>query len=77
MSDKQAIPPETPRYNRMLEAIDACHAVDEAEQIADPIERLRAYVRMAQNTEPERQAAEIAIRAHKRMGKLLKAAGLV
>src|SRR5712692_4367740 len=62
------------RYDAMCTAIAACHRVDEAKEIRDQAKALEVYAHEALNTEAERKAIEIRIRAERRAGKLLKAA---
>jgi hypothetical protein len=61
------------RYNAMCRAIDAAHKVDEVKDIRDKAVALQHYARQAQNTDAERQAAEIRLRAERKAGQLLKA----
>lgn len=64
-------------YERMCAAIAASHSNDEAASIQDPAAALSAYVAQARNTEPERKAAEIRLRAERCYAVLLRdAAGL-
>lgn len=60
-----------PRYDEMCRAIAACHRVDEAKEIRDKAEALRAYTKQTRNREAEVQFAEIKVRAERRCGELL------
>jgi hypothetical protein len=60
------------RYDKMLTAIAECHRVDEALQIKQTARALEVYAAQARNTEAERQAAEIRMRAERRTGELLR-----
>ena len=59
------------RYDAMCRAIDAAHGVDEAKDIRDKALALAVYARQAKNTEAERKASEIRLRAERRVGALL------
>ena len=61
------------RYDAMLHAIAQCHEVDEIKQIHDQAAALEAAARVAMNTEAERQAIEIRIRAERQAGALMSA----
>jgi hypothetical protein len=56
----------------MCSAIAACHRVDEVKDLRDKAKALEVYARQAQNTDAERKAAEVRIRAERRAGELLK-----
>jgi hypothetical protein len=58
------------RYDAMCHAIAAAHAVDEVKDIRDKAQALEHYARQARNTEAERQACEIRLRAERRCGQL-------
>lgn len=60
------------RYDAMVLAIAECHRVDEIKQIHDQAAALEAAARIAQNTDAERKAVEIRIRAERRAGELMK-----
>lgn len=60
------------RYDAMLGAIAECYRVDEVKDIRDKAMALQAYARQAQNTDAERQACEIRLRAERRTGELLE-----
>jgi hypothetical protein len=59
------------RYDAMCRAIDAAHKVDEVKDIRDKAAALEHYARQAQNTDAERRAAEIRLRAERKAGQLL------
>jgi hypothetical protein len=61
------------RYDAMCRAIDAAHKVDEVKDIRDKASALEHYARQAQNTDAERRAAEIRLRAERKAGQLLAA----
>jgi hypothetical protein len=56
----------------MVTAIDICHRVDEAVEIRNQASALKLYMRMAGNREAERKAAEIRIRAERKVGLLTR-----
>lgn len=58
-------------YDSMVAAIDMCHKCDEVKEIRDKALALEQYARQAQNTEAERKACEVRIRAERRAGQLL------
>jgi hypothetical protein len=59
------------RYDAMCHAIAAAHAVDEVKDIRDKAMALEHYARQARNTEAERQACEIRLRAERKCGEIL------
>jgi hypothetical protein len=59
------------RYDAMCRAIDAAYAVDEVKDIRDKALAFEAYAKQAKNTEAERRACEIRLRAERRAGQLL------
>lgn len=59
------------RYDAMCTAIAAAYAVDEVKDIRDKARAIEVYARQAKNTEAERQACEIRLRAERRAGQLL------
>jgi hypothetical protein len=68
------------RYDAARRALAQAKAVDEAKDIRDQAEAMRAYARQAKNRGLEIDAAEIRMRAERRLGELLnsaKAAGQV
>jgi hypothetical protein len=70
---------ELVKYDAMCRAIDAAYEVDEAKGIRDKAIALEVYARQAHNTEAERRACEIRLRAERKAGaisaKLEKAQG--
>lgn len=60
------------RYDAMLFAIAECHQVDEVKDIRDKAMALEAYARQAKNTDAERKACDVRMRAERRAGELLK-----
>jgi spore cortex formation protein SpoVR/YcgB (stage V sporulation) len=60
------------RYDAMCRAIEACHSVDEVKQIRDQALALATYAQQAHNTDAERKATEIRVRAERRAGELLR-----
>jgi len=62
---------ELVRYDAMCRAIAEAHAVDEVKDIRDKAMALEHYARQARNTEAERQAIQIRLRAEQRCGELL------
>jgi len=67
------------KYDAMIRAISAAYKVDEVKDIRDKAIALEMYSRQARNTEAERRACEIRLRAERKAGqlsaKLDKAAG--
>lgn len=59
-------------YDRMCTAIAECVRVDEAKDIRDKALALEAYYRQARNLNAEREAANVRLRAERRVGELLK-----
>ena len=59
------------KYNAMCRAIDAAFDVDEAKDIRDKAVAMEAYFLQAKNTEAERRACEIRLRAERKAGQLL------
>jgi hypothetical protein len=53
-------------------AIAEAHAVDEVKDIRDKALAIQMYARQAQNTEAERQACDIRLRAERRCGELTR-----
>jgi N6-adenosine-specific RNA methylase IME4 len=62
------------RYDAACRAIAEAKAVDEAKNIRDKAEAMRAYARQAKNKQLEVDAAEIRFRAERRLGQLMTAA---
>jgi N6-adenosine-specific RNA methylase IME4 len=61
------------RYDAACRAITAAKSVDEALKIRDQAEAMRAYARIAKNKQLQVDAAEIRIRAERRVGELIAA----
>lgn len=61
---------ELVRYDTMCRAIAAAYEVDEVKDLRDKAMALEHYSRQARNTEAERQACEIRLRAERRAGEL-------
>jgi hypothetical protein len=61
------------KYDTMCRAIEAAYKVDEAKHIRDTAIALEIYARQAHNTEAERQACEIRLRAERKAGELSRA----
>ena len=59
-------------YDRMCTAIAECHRVDEVKDLRDKAMALEIYAKQAKNTDAERRACEIRLRAERRTGELLK-----
>jgi hypothetical protein len=59
------------RYDAMCVAIAEAFAVDEVKEIRDKAMAWEAYSKQAKNTEAERKACEIRLRAERRCGQLL------
>jgi hypothetical protein len=59
------------RYDAMCSAIASSYEVDEVKDIRDKARAMEAYFRLAKNTEAERQACEIRLRAERKAGQLL------
>lgn len=62
---------ELVHYDHMCRAIDAAYEVDEVKDIRDKAVAFEAYARQAKNTEAERRACEIRLRAERKAGQLL------
>ena len=73
MSHALAVQPASPtiHYDEMCTAIAAAYQVDEVKHIRDKALAIEMYARQAKNTEAERQACEIRLRAERRAGQLL------
>jgi len=72
MVPAEASAPALALYNRMCMAIAECVRVDEAKDIRDKALALEAYYRQARNLDAEREAANVRLRAERRVGELLK-----
>jgi hypothetical protein len=64
-----------PRYDAACVAVAMAKTVDEVQEIASNAEALRAYARQAKNRQLELDAAEIRIRADRRVGQLMSGQG--
>lgn len=75
MSQAVALRPraETLRYDEMCRAITAAYEVDEVKDIRDKALAIEIYAKQAKNTDAERQACEIRLRAERKAGQLLRA----
>ena len=62
--------PTIPKYERMRQAIAEVRRVDEAKDIKDKADALRAYARMRHDVELEMWLTEIKLRAIRRIGEL-------
>jgi len=60
------------RYDAMCHAIQAAYEVDEVADIRDRAVALEHYFRLAENTEAERLACEIRLRAERKAGAILR-----
>lgn len=60
------------KYDAMCKAIRECHQVDEVVNIRDKARALEVYAAQALNTDAERKACEIRLRAERRAGELLR-----
>tara|TARA_Y100000310_G_scaffold5228_1_gene6123 strand:+ start:1448 stop:2455 length:1008 start_codon:yes stop_codon:yes gene_type:complete len=61
------------KYDAACAALAAAKSVDEAKHVRDKAEAIRAYAKQAKNKQLEIDAAEIRIRAERRVGELLQA----
>jgi hypothetical protein len=60
------------RYDEACRAVAVAKEIDEVKEIRDKAEAVRAYARQAKNRSLEIDAAEIRIRAERRLGEMLK-----
>jgi hypothetical protein len=63
---------ELVKYNAACQALAVAKAADEVKDIRDKAEAMRAYAHQAKNRQMEIDAAEIRIRAERRLGELIK-----
>lgn len=63
------------RYDAMCHAIAAAYSVDEVKDIRDKARAIEVYARQAKNTEAERQACEIRLRAERKAAQLKREEG--
>ena len=68
MADKAV---ELVRYDAACQALAAAKSTDDVKDIRDKAEAMRAYARQANNKQMEVDAAEIRIRAERRLGELI------
>jgi hypothetical protein len=61
------------KYDAACRMVAEAKSIDEAQEIANRAEALRAYARQAKNRQLELDAAEIRVRAERRVGQILKA----
>jgi hypothetical protein len=61
------------RYDAACRAVAECRSVDEAKDLRDKAEAMRCYARMAKNRDMEIDAAEVRIRAERKLGELIAA----
>lgn len=59
-------------YDAMCKAIEAAHRVDEVKSIHDKALAMEFYAKQAKNTENERKACDVRLRAERKAGQLLK-----
>jgi hypothetical protein len=64
------LPATIPQYEQFRVQLANIHRIDEAADIKDKAEALRAYARIRHDTEAECQLAEIKLRAFRRIGEL-------
>lgn len=60
------------RYDAMCRAIDAAFEIDEVKEYRDQALAFEVYSRQAKNSEAERRACEIRLRAERKAGELLR-----
>lgn len=66
---------ELVRYDAMCHAIAAAYSIDEVKDIRDKARAIEVYARQAKNTEAERQACEIRLRAERKAAQLKREEG--
>lgn len=64
---------ELVRYDQACKALAEAKSVDEVKELRDQSEAMRAYARQANNKQLEVDAAEIRLRAERRLGELIRA----
>ena len=64
-----------PRYDQICRAVAEAKTVDEVDEIMGRADALRAYAKQARNRQLELDAAEIRIRAERRVGELMLGGG--
>ena len=67
-------PLSLPRYDKVCRAVRKLNTVDEVDGIIARAEAVRAYAKQARNRQLELDAAEIRIRAERRLGELMQGA---
>ena len=68
-------PLSLPGYDKVCRAVRDLKTVDEVDGIIARAEAIRAYAKQARNRQLELDAAEIRIRAERRLGELMQGAG--
>jgi hypothetical protein len=61
------------KYDAVCKAIAAAKSIDEVKGIRNKAEAIRAYARQAKNKSLEVDAAEIRVRAERRLGQMIRA----
>jgi hypothetical protein len=61
------------RYDAACRAVAECRSIDEAKDLRDQAEAIRVYAHQAKSRDMEIDAAEIRIRAERRLGELIAA----
>jgi hypothetical protein len=70
-SGSNGLPPTLPYYDQACQALAKAKVLDEAKEIRDRAEAMRAYARQSQNTQLEADAFEVRKRAERRLGELI------